>query len=148
MFVGNRQRHRDLAVVLLAKLTAILPRNTDRMPSLLWQSGIVDNPRFDRAVTLDLRQNHLAHLGQNTLVGPAPFTNKMQKRLMLGGYPRRGRHGCDRLDALAPTSQHQPGTIIAKLLFAVLVPDHARKPLDICRKPRFTALKPLAIHPQ
>src|SRR6266404_6530872 len=44
MFVGNRQRHRDLAIVLFAKLTTILPRNTDRMPPLLWQPGIVDNP--------------------------------------------------------------------------------------------------------
>src|SRR5882757_7524727 len=68
MLIGKRQRYGDLAVVLLAKLTAILPRNTDRMPALLWQASIVDNPRFDRAVTLDLRQNHLSDLGQNLLV--------------------------------------------------------------------------------
>src|SRR6266481_5223986 len=148
MLIGNRHRYRDLAVVLLAKLTAILPRNTDRMPALLRQTSIVDNPRFDRAVSLDLRQNHLAHLGQNLLVRPPSLTDKMQQRLVLGGHPRRRRHGGDRFDALALTWQHQPGAIITKRLFSVLVPNHARKPLDIRRKPRFTALKRSAVHPQ
>jgi len=50
MFVGNRQRYRDLAVVLLAELAAILPRNADRMPSLLGQAGIVDDPSQPPAV--------------------------------------------------------------------------------------------------
>src|SRR6478735_6391672 len=118
------------------------------MPPLLWQSGIIDDPRLDRAVTLDLGQNHLAHLGQNPLVRPASFTDKMQKRLMLGGYPRRCRRSRDRLDALALTSQHQPSAIIAKWPLSVLVPDHARKSLDILRKPRFAALRPSPIHPQ
>jgi hypothetical protein len=105
------------------------------MPTLLRQSGIIDNPRFDRAVALDLRQHHLAYLGQNTFVRPAPFTHKMQKRLMLGGHPRRGGHGCDRLDALALTPQHQPGAIVAKRLLPILVADHPRELLDVARKP-------------
>jgi hypothetical protein len=41
--IGNRQRHRDLTIVLLAKLAAILPRHPDRVPPLLGKAGVVDN---------------------------------------------------------------------------------------------------------
>ncbi len=46
--VGQRQRHRHLAIVLLAELAAILPRHADRVPPLLGKAGIVDDPRLDR----------------------------------------------------------------------------------------------------
>jgi hypothetical protein len=41
-------------IVLLAKLAAVLPRHPDRVPPLLGKAGVVDNPRFNRPVTLDL----------------------------------------------------------------------------------------------
>jgi hypothetical protein len=63
MRVGKRERHRNLAIVLLAELAAILARNPDRVPTVLWEAGIVDNPRFNRSMPLDLRQYQLAHLG-------------------------------------------------------------------------------------
>ncbi len=52
--IGDRQRHRDLAIVLLAELAAILPRHADRMPALLGKAGVVDDPGLDRPVPLDL----------------------------------------------------------------------------------------------
>ena len=71
MVIGQRQRHRDLAVVLLAELAAILPRHPDRVLPLLGKAGVVDDPGLDRPVPLDRRQHHLAHLGQHLLVRPA-----------------------------------------------------------------------------
>jgi hypothetical protein len=83
MVVGNRDGHGNLSIVLLARLSAILPRNPDRMPPLLRKARIIDDPTFDPPVPLDLRQHHPADLGEDLLVRPSAFTNKMQQRLML-----------------------------------------------------------------
>ena len=79
MVIGNRQRHHDLTIVLLAKLAAILSRYPDRVPPLLGKAGVVDDPGFNRTVTLDLRQHHLAHLGQHPLVRPSRVADEMQQ---------------------------------------------------------------------
>src|SRR6266478_778619 len=78
IMIGKRQCHRNLAIRLLAKLTAVLVRNSYRVLSLLGIARVVDDPGLDRSVTLDLRQHHLTHLAQHNVVGPAPCTNKMQ----------------------------------------------------------------------
>ena len=51
--VGQRQRHGDLAIVLLAELAAVLPRDADRVPPFLRKTGIIDDPGLDRPVALD-----------------------------------------------------------------------------------------------
>jgi hypothetical protein len=61
---------------------------------------------------LDLRQDHLADLGQDQLIRPATFANKMQQRLVLRAYPRRRSQRCHRLHALALPGHHQPNAII------------------------------------
>ncbi len=68
MVIGNRQRHRYLAIVLLAELATILPRDADRVLSLLGEARIIDDPRLDRPVPRDLRQNQFAYLCQHHLV--------------------------------------------------------------------------------
>ena len=83
MTIGQRQRYCDLAIVLLAKLPAKLPRHPNRMLTLLGKAGIVDDPGLDRIVPLDMWQHHLAHLGQHLLVRPLSLTDEMQQRLML-----------------------------------------------------------------
>ena len=40
----DRQAHGDLTVVLLSELPAVLMRRPDRMTSLLWKTGVVNNP--------------------------------------------------------------------------------------------------------
>src|SRR5260221_14372479 len=65
MIIGKRQRHPDLAVVLLAEPATILPRNADPMPALLRKAGIIDDPGLHRPLTLDSRQHHLTYLAQN-----------------------------------------------------------------------------------
>src|SRR4051812_26140117 len=42
--MGEGERHRHLAIVLLAELAAILTRHPDRVPALLGEAGIVDDP--------------------------------------------------------------------------------------------------------
>src|SRR5258707_15508173 len=79
VMIGNRKRHGNLTIVLLAELAAILPRNPDRMPPLLGESCVIDDPSFDWAVPHDSRQDHLANFGQDLLVTPVAFTDKMQQ---------------------------------------------------------------------
>src|SRR4051812_42053950 len=45
--IGERERHSHLAIVLLAELAAILARDPDRVPALLGEAGIVDDPGLD-----------------------------------------------------------------------------------------------------
>jgi len=70
IMTGKRQRHRDLAIRLLAELTAVLVRNSNRMLPLLGKARVVDDPRLDRPITLNLRQHHLTHLAKHRIVGP------------------------------------------------------------------------------
>src|SRR3712207_7836457 len=51
--MGHRQADRDLAIVLLTELAAILTRHPDRVTALLRKAGVVDDPRFDRAAAFD-----------------------------------------------------------------------------------------------
>ncbi len=142
MRIGQRQRHRDLTIVLLAKLPAILPRHPDRMPALLGKARIVDDPSLDRSMPLNRRQNHLPHFRKDLLVRPASLPNKMQQRLMLSGGPFRRRRRRHRLNALALDRRQQADAIIPQRPRPVRVTDHADKPLNIGRKPRLAALAP------
>src|SRR6476661_8420801 len=63
--IGDRQRHRDLTIVLLAKLATILSSHPDRMLPFLGKARVVDDPRFDRSVTFQLWQHQFPHLREN-----------------------------------------------------------------------------------
>ena len=116
------------------------------MPPLLGKASVVDNPGFDRPVTLDLRQHHLAYLGQHSLVRPRRIANKMQQRLVLRRRSLRCRHRRHRLDALALARQHQANAIVTQRPHPIRMADHARKSLDIARKPQFTAIRSAETH--
>jgi hypothetical protein len=79
-----------LAVVLFAELTAILTRHPDRVPALLGEAGIVNDPGLDGPSTLNGRQYEVAHFGEHGGIRPGRLTNEMQQRLVLGGDPGRG----------------------------------------------------------
>jgi hypothetical protein len=144
--IGKRQRHRDLAVILLAELAAILPCHANRVLALLRKAGVVDDPRFNRPLTLDRRQHHLAHLGQNPRVRPGRVADEMQQRLMLRCRPPRRGNRRHRLNALALARHDQAEAIISQRAGTVCVTNHAHKPLDITRKPRFTVANCWEIH--
>jgi hypothetical protein len=118
------------------------------MPSLLGKARIVDDPRLNRPVTLDLWQHHLTHLGQDLLVRPGSLTDKMQQRLMLRSRTSRRRDRRHRFYALAITRQHQAQAIVAQRISPIRVADHAHKTIDIAPKPRFNVLRSVQIHPQ
>ena len=92
-------------------------------------------------------QYHLAHLRQHALVQPAARADEMQQRLMLRRHPRRRRHHRQRLHALALARHHQAKAIVPQRTFTVLVPDHARKPIHIRRKPRSTVISKVHLSP-
>ena len=56
MVIGDRQRHCNLTITLLAELAAVLPRHGNRVPPLLGKTRVVDDPRIDRPMALDCRQ--------------------------------------------------------------------------------------------
>src|SRR5262249_29600484 len=129
--IGDRQRHRDLTIVLLAKLAAILSSHPDRMLPFLGKARVVDDPRFDRPVAFQLWQHQFPPLRETLLVGPSSLADKMQQRLMLGCGPFWRRDRCHRLHAFALARHHQTQAIIAKRLGPVRMPDHPREPLHI-----------------
>ena len=49
--MGERQRDGDLAIVLFAELTTVLPGYTDRVLALFGKPGVVKDPGGDRALT-------------------------------------------------------------------------------------------------
>src|SRR3954452_12692937 len=63
--IGKRERHGHLAIVLLAELAAILTRHPHRVPALLREAGIVNDPGLDGPGALDRRQDQVAHLGEH-----------------------------------------------------------------------------------
>src|ERR1700716_21770 len=146
MMIGDRQRHRHLTIGLLAELPAILMLHADRVAALLGERCIIDNPRFDRPVTLDHRQHHLAYLGQHPRVRPWRVGNEMQQLLMLHRSSGRRRDRGHRLYALAALRRQKPRAIISQRRRSIRVPDYPRQPLDIHRKPRFTVFQDLATH--
>ena len=82
MLVGGRQRDRDLTIVLLAKLTAILPGDADRMNALLGESRVVDDPGAYPAALLDGRKDKGSNPPQQILLRPVGVGDKMVQRLM------------------------------------------------------------------
>src|SRR5205807_9506826 len=76
--VCDRPRHRHLAIGFLAKLPTVLRLHPTRMPALLGQARIVDDPDLDRPALRDGRHHQLADLGQHLLVRPTASTDKMQ----------------------------------------------------------------------
>lgn len=54
MMVRDRQRNGNLAIVLLAELTAILPRHANRVLTLLRKVCVVDDKGFTNMETEEL----------------------------------------------------------------------------------------------
>jgi hypothetical protein len=110
------------------------------MPSFLGKAGVVDDPRLDRPMPLQRRQNQATHLGQNPFVRPRRVADEVQQGLMLGRYPSRRRHRRHRLDALAFTWHQQPEAVITQRHHPVGMTNRLDQAPDIRRKTRFTTV--------
>ena len=75
--IGDRQRNRDLTIVLFAEPPTILSRDADRMRALLRKTGVTDDPGFDPPLSFDAMLNQLADLLQNGLVRPVHLADQM-----------------------------------------------------------------------
>src|SRR5260370_685159 len=134
MMVGDRQRHRHLAIGLLAELPAILMMHTYRMPALLGKRRIVDDPGFDRAAPRHLRHYLFAHFGQHLLIRPRGVGDEVQELLMLHLNVRRIRHHRDRLHAAPAFRPEQPRAIIPQRFRPVGMPDCLRQFTKVSRQ--------------
>ena len=130
-----------MAIVLLAQLTAVLTRHPDRVPALLGKARIVDDPGLDGPGALDCRQDQVAHLGEHGRIRPRCLAHEMQKRLVLGRDPGRGRDRGDRLDALALGGHEQTRAVVAQGCGAVGVADDVDQRRNIGGKPHVTAVR-------
>src|SRR6266540_6505898 len=147
MAIGERKRHRHLAVRLLAKLPAVLVRYTNRVLPLFGNAGVVNDPSLDRSVSRNLRQHHLAYFGQHIIVRPSCLTDKMQQRLMLCRGPTGSRDRRHRLHALALSRHHQASAIVVKRTRPIRVTDYAHKLLNIAGKTQFNVFRSVETHP-
>ncbi len=140
MIPGEREGHGDLAVVLLAELATVLPRDADRMGALLRHAGVVDHPTFDGPMLRQDRQHASAHGCQHGVIAPARLGYEVVQRLMSRLHPA-GRHpGGYGLDALALARQQQAGAVGPERRHPVSVPQGASQCLDIESKPCFAAV--------
>ncbi len=140
VFVGYRQRDRDLTIVLLAKLTAILPSDADRMNALLGKSRVVDNPGAYPAAPFDGRKNKGSNASQQILLRPVGVGDKMVQRLMCALDPARLDAGRYRLDAFSLAGKNEPHTVGAKRRTPIRVPQGRRHVLHIRRKSSLASL--------
>src|SRR6478672_9251502 len=90
MIIGDRHAHRDLAIVLLAELAAVLSRHADRVRSFLGTAGVVNNPGQDLAMAFHGGQYLLADDAEHGLVWPISIGHQMVRRLV------RRLHSCRR----------------------------------------------------
>jgi hypothetical protein len=106
---GDREADRDLAVVLLAELPAVLlPGDADRVPALLGDAGVVDDPGLRRAAAGgQARQRPIPHRGEHGPVVPRRLGGEVVHRLVRGAAPtRRGAS----LAAIGSTLLRSPGS--------------------------------------
>ena len=129
-----------MAIVLLAELAAVLTRHPDRVPALVGEAGIVDDPGLDGPGAFNGGQHQVAHLGEHRRIRPRRLTYEMQQRLVLGGDPGRSCHGGHRLDALARGWHEQARAVVAQRCGPIGVADDTGQRLDVDAKPRFTPL--------
>jgi len=111
VIIGDRQADSDLAVILFAKLSTVLPCHTNRMLALFGYAGVVDDQRPDRAVPLYDGQHVGAHCGEHHVIRPVGLRYEMMQRLMRSLHASRLHTRSDRLDALAITGQQQSRTV-------------------------------------
>jgi hypothetical protein len=69
MMIGGGNRNCILAIVLLAKLTAVLARDANRIFALLRIACVIKYPGFYRAMLFDGRQSQVPNFLQNSGVG-------------------------------------------------------------------------------
>src|SRR5208283_2246940 len=147
LLVGDRQRNRDLTIVLLAKLTAILPGDADRMNALLGESRVVDDPGAYPAALLDSGKNKGSNPSQQVLLRPVGVGDKMVQRLMRALDAAGLDPGGHRLDALSLAGKNEPCTVRPKWRPPIRVPQSRRHVFNVRRKSRPASLTlRIAIH--
>ncbi len=138
LIIGHREADRDLAIVLLAKLAAVLPRHANRMLTFLRKRRAIDDPISNRPVLLDRRHHLLAHRMQHCRVIPLSLGHHVMQRLMCGLDLSRFHPGRHRLDALALTRQQQPRAIRPCRRYPAGMAQHLGDPTQIRGKPILT----------
>ena len=115
-FIGHRHRDRDLAIVLLAERTTVLPHHTDRVLALLRDACVVHDPSRHRAVPLHLLQDVVAGHPQDRFVVPGRIGHEVVHGLMPRAHMPRIHTSGHRLDALALAGQAQAHEIPSQRL--------------------------------
>jgi len=111
VIIRSRQADRDLAIILLAKLPALLRRHTNRVPALLRHAGIVVDQGTDRTALGNQRQDTHPHRRQHRIIPPIGFRHEVVQRLVRRLHPAWLHARRHRFNAFAITRQQQSRTI-------------------------------------
>ena len=125
LMVGQRQRHRDLAIVRLAQPPAILARHAYRMRALFRKTCVVDDQRLNAPMRLERRRDEISDLTRHRLVRPSRLPDKMKQRLMRSRSARGRNHRRHRLNALALDRHQQACAVVLQGLSPIHMPEHA-----------------------
>jgi hypothetical protein len=109
--------------------------------ALLGKARVVDDPRFNRMIALDNRQDLLANAGHKCRIRPAALSDKMQQGLVLGRYPVRPHDRRQRLHRLALQRQKQPRAIVPQRLRPIRMADHPDKAINIRLKHKIPVIR-------
>jgi hypothetical protein len=129
----------NIRIVLLAKLTAILPGDADRMNALLGEPRVVDDPGAYPAALLNGWKDKGSNPPQQILLRPVGVGDKMVQRLMRALDAAGFDAGRYRLDALSIAGKNEPGTVGTKWRPPIRVPQGRRDRLNVRRKSRLAA---------
>ena len=86
MFIGDGERHGNLASRLFTKLTAILMRDADGMLTLFGNARIVGDPRANWSMLGYCRKHVFTHRPQYGFIAPIRISDKMEQCLMGSTY--------------------------------------------------------------
>jgi hypothetical protein len=134
LFIGHRDAHRHLAVVLLAQYPAVLPRHPHRVLALLRKARVVDDP-VAAGREIHLRHHPLGDALEHLLIRPLGPGHEVMQRLVPGAGVLAVDAGRYRLHALARQRQHQPGAVALQPGVPVRMPESRRQVRQVSLKP-------------
>ena len=131
---GQRHADRYLAVLLLAQLPAVLPRDAHRMACPSWESPCHRRSRPPPGPSASSRAAPDGVLPSAALIAPRRIGHDVMQRLMHPSHVVRGQTRRHRLDALALTGQQQALGVILDGNHAIRVPGSFRQTLQVDRR--------------
>jgi hypothetical protein len=130
-----------LTIVLLAKDSAVLSDDADRVPTFFRDSRVIDDPGGRSAMSLHCVQYTGPRNSEYRRIHPLSVGNKMMRRLMPRSNATRIYQGCHRFNTLPLARQQQSGKIGLKRFTSVSMVNRSCNLFDITLKSEFNGIR-------